>query len=402
MVKIRNTVISIFTVCVIFLVSGFVIAYGRGYRFNFKQKTFGSTGLITAISEPIGASIFVDNKKVGATNTTITVKPGWYTISFMKEGYQPWEKKIRVQGEVVAQANGTLFPTNPSLSAITTNGVANPILSPDGGKLAFVIPVIDEATDTAQLVQKSGIWVLDLIDKPLGLNRDAKQILKSEPLDISKATLTWSPDSKQLLVDVPTAQKTTATYLIDSDKLNEFAKPVYIRRDVINDWAQMEKTKETEKISTLKPEFLAVATSSMSIIAFSPDERNILYEATGAATIPQIITPALIGTNPTEEVRDIKPFSIYTYDIKEDKNYLIGKATDLTLQWLPTSHHLITISKDKIEVMDYDGINRKTVYAGPFWDAFVAPWTSANKLVILTNLIPTASTLPNLYAINIK
>jgi len=402
MVKFKNTALSLITVAIIALVSLGVIAYGRGYRFNFKQKTIGSTGLISATSDPLGASIFIDGKKVGATNTTVTIKPGWYTITFAKEGYQSWEKHIRVQGEVVAQANGTLYPTNPSLSTITTSGVANPVLSPDGSKLAYVVPTVIETTNSAQMVERSGIWILDLVDKPLGLNRDAKQILKSDAIDMSAAVLSWSPDNKQLMIDVPTAQKTTASYLVDTDKLNEFAKPVYIKRDVINEWNTIAKTKETEKLSTLTPELIDIATQSMKIIAFSPDERNILYEATAAATIPQIITPPLIGTNPTEDVRDIKPYSIYTYDIKEDRNYLIGDATTLKLQWMPTSRHLITVSKDKIEVIDYDGMNRKTLYAGPFWDAFVAPWTSANKLVILTNLIPTASTLPNLYAINIR
>lgn len=402
MIKFRNTIISIITVSIILIVSFIVIAYGRGYRFNFKQKTIGATGLISAISDPIGASIFIDNKKVGATNTTISVRPGWYTISFIKEGYQPWEKHIRVQGEVVAQVNGTLFPTNPSLSAITTNGVANPVLSPDGSKLAYVVPTIVESINSAQMGQRAGIWVLDLVDKPLGLNRDARQILKGETLDTTRAVLSWSPDNKQLLVDVPTLQKTTASYLVETDKLNELAKPVYIRRDVISEWADTERVKETEKLSTLAPDFIAIATGAMDIIAFSPDEHYILYEATAAATIPQIVNPPLIGANPTEEVRNIKPYSIYTYDIKEDRNYLIGDAKTLDLQWLPTSRHLITISKDRIEIMDYDGINRKTVYAGPFWDSFVAPWNNAGKLVILTNLNSTASTLPNLYAINIR
>jgi len=402
MIKFKRTVLSILSIVSILLVSFVVIAYGRGYRFNFKQKTIGSTGLISATSDPIGASIFLDGKKVGATNTTITVKPGWYTITFAKEGYQQWEKYIRVQGEVVAQADGTLFPTNPSLSAITTTGVANPVLSPDGSKLAYVVPATIEATSGAQMTQRAGIWILDLIDKPLGLNRDARQILKNETMDVSRAVLSWSPDNKQLMIDVPTAQKTTASYLIETDKLNEFAKPVYIRRDVVNEWKTIEQTKETEKLSTLAPAFIKIATQSMDIIAFSPDERNILYEATSAATIPEIITPPLIGSNSTEDIRDIKPYSIYIYDIKEDRNYFIGEADSLKLQWMPTSKHVITISKDMIETIDYDGTNRKTLYAGPFWDAFVAPWTSANKLVILTNLIPTASTLPNLYAINIR
>ncbi len=376
--------------------------YGRGYRFNLKEKTLGSTGLVSASSEPTGATIFIDGKKVGATNTTITIKPGWYNIAFVKEGYQPWEKRIRVQGEVVAKADGTLFAINPSLSAISMHGVTHPILSPDGTKLAFNIPFASEASNGAQLAQKAGIWILDLIDKPLGLNRDAKQILKGEILDTSDATLTWSPDSKQLLVDVPTIRKSTISYLVETDRLNDFAKPVYVRRDITNDWETQEITKEREKLSTLAPDFLAVATTSMNIIAFAPDESKILYEATASATLPIILIPPLIGTNSTEEVRDIKPNTIYTYDIKEDKNYRIGTKDALHLQWLPSSKHLINIGKDKIEAMDYDGLNIKTVYAGPFWDSFVAPWTSSTRLVILTNLNPAASTLPNLYAVNIR
>lgn len=402
MMKLKNTAIFIFTVCIILIVSVIVIFYGRGYRFNFKQKTIGSTGLISATSTPNGATIFIDNKKIGATNTTITIKPGWYTILFIKEGYQPWEKNIRVQGEVVAQANATLFPSNPSLSAITTQGVQTPTLSPDGTKLAFVIPTRESTTNTAQLTQKTGIFILDLVDKPLGLNRDARQILKNETLSLSEATISWSPDSKQLLVDTKTAKNTTASYLVDTDKLNEFAKPVYVRKDIMQDWETGKQLKESEKLSTLAPEFVTIATQSMKIIAFSPDEEYVLYEATQAATIPTVINPPLVGSNPTEDVRDIKPYSIYTYSIKEDRNFLIGEAKNLTLQWLPTSRHLITIGKTTIDIMDADGINRKTLYSGPFWDTFVAPWANANKLIILTNLNPTASSLPNLYGVNLQ
>ena len=140
----------------------------------------------------------------------------------------------------------------------------------------------------------------------------------------------------------------------------------------------------------------------MKIVSFSPDENKILYEATASAIISAIITPPLLGTNATEETRTITPDTLYIYDVKEDKNYFIGASKDLVLQWLPTSRQLLTAGNNKIDVIDFDGTNRKTVYAGPFWDSFVAPWTNASKLVILTNLNPSASTLPNLYAVNIK
>lgn len=401
--KIRSIIITIFTVCIILIISGAVIAYGRGYRFDFGQKSIaiGSTGLISVTSSPTGAQIFIDGKNYGATNTNVTIKPGWYTVTIAKEGYQSWEKHIRIQGEVVARADATLFPKNPSLSAITTSGIISPVVSPDGSKIVYTIDTVNESTNAAQLTNKNGTWVLELIDKPLGMNRDARQILKPEILNTKNATMTWSPDSKQILVDIPTAKGNVASYLVDGDKLNDIPKPISDRQGTIDDWKVQERVKEKEKLSTLTPDFITVATSSMRIIAFSPDEQKILYEATASATIPIIIDPPLIGTNPTEDIRTIKPSIIYTYDIKEDRNYVIGDAKQLTLQWLPSSH-LLTISKDKIEIMDFDGTNRKTVYAGPFWDTFVAPWTNANRVVILTNLNPTASTLPNLYAINIQ
>lgn len=403
MVKFKNTFISIVILFIILIVSGIIIGYGRGYRFDITKKTIGSTGLISVTSDPTGAHIYIDNKKIGATNTNISVKPGWYTITISKEGYQSWEKKIRVQGEVVGRADAVLFPTNPSLSAISASGVAHPVLSPDGMKLAYTIPTPTHvATNGADLAEKAGVWVLDLIDKPLGFNRDARQIIKAETLDTNDATFTWSPDSKQLLIDIPINQVSTVSYLADTDKLNTTVTPVSLRSEIMHDWTTQHQLKEQEKLSTLAPDFLSVATSSMRIISFSPDERNILYEATAAATIPTIIDPPLLGANSTPEVRSIKPYSIYTYDIKEDKNYLIAEAKDVSLQWLPSSRHILTVGDDKIDVFDYDGTNRRTVYAGPFLDAFVAPWSNASKLVVVTNLNSTASTLPNLYAINIK
>lgn len=401
MMAFKKTVFSVLTICIILLVSGIIIAYGRGYRFDTKQKSFGSTGIISVTSDPTGATITIDNKKVGATNTTVTIKPGWYTVNISKEGYQSWEKSIRVQGEVVVSTHAVLFPSNPSLSAITTGGIASPILSPDGSKLAFTMPTTPYATNGAQLVDRGGVWVLDLIDKPLGLNRDAKQLLQATALDTSNAVLTWSPDSKQLLIDIPN-RTTTASYLIDADKLNDYAKPLYEKQTTMNDWALQQQAKEKEKLLTLSPDLITIATGSMKIVSFSPDESKILYEASKSATIPAIIDPPLLGTNSTEETRTIIPNTLYIYDIKEDKNYLIGNSKNLTLQWLPNSRQLITAGNNRIDVLDYDGLNRKTVYAGPFWDSFVAPWTNASKLVILTNLNPSASTLPNLYAINIK
>jgi hypothetical protein len=429
---IRDILIPFVTVIGILTVSAAIIAYGRGYRLDAIGKTVKPTGLIAATSDPTGAQVLVDGKLKNATNSTINVNPGWYKVSVAKEGYQTWEKNLRVQGEVVTRADAYLFPVSPSLSAMTTSGIRVPVLSPDGAKLAYIIP--DQvATDSSQLTNRAGVWALDLTDRPLGLNRDARQITKSTFPDYSEAVLTWSPDSKELVAAVPNpATKLISYYRLDASKLNEFPERIADPATIEAEWKELAATKEAEKLSVLRKEAEDALKPIMNVLSFSPDESKILYEATASATIPQIVTPPLIGTNPTEEARSVKMHSIYVYDIKEDRNYLIGdKATlrftdptptptakkgltptvrspydtytsPLPVQWLPTSRHLILTSKDRIEAMDYDATNRKTLYAGPFWDSFVVPWSNASKLLILTTLNPLASVLPNLYAVNLR
>ena len=150
--KIQSILLSVVTLIIIVGASLSVIAYGRGYRLDLNNKSFGTTGLIAATSDPTGAQLFIDGKPKSATNTNLNIAPGWYTVTVVKNGYQPWEKRVRVQGEVLTRVDAMLFSANPSLFALTTSGVMNPTLSPDGTKLAYVVPEIQQATNGAQTV----------------------------------------------------------------------------------------------------------------------------------------------------------------------------------------------------------------------------------------------------------
>jgi len=340
----------------------------------------------------------VDDTLKTATQATLTLSPGWYDITVAKEGFQPWKKRVKVLGEVVTKLDALLLPVNPSLMALTVNGAVSPVLSPDGSKLAYIVPDQPEATIAGALnPTRPGIWVLDLVDKPLGLNRDARQLSKSNGVDFTKSTLAWSPDSKQILVTMTS----DVFYLLDADKINPDLIGVNINL-VQTDWNTIKEQRTKERLATIPHAFIDIASTSAAILSLSPDETKILYEATRSATLPQIREPAMIGTNPTEETRTIKPKNMYVYDIKEDRNYLVLSTPSTSLHWLPTSRHLVYVAKDKIQIMDYDGANLKTAYAGPFWDSFAVPWASGGKLVILTNLNSQASEVNNLYVVNLK
>lgn len=388
--KFRSTFISIVTLCTIIAVAAVVIAYGRGYRLDFKKSSLKPTGLISATSDPVGAQVLVDDTLKTATNNSFNIDPGYYTIRITKESYIPWEKKVRVQGEVVSQIDAFLFPTNPSLSPLTTLGIVNPTLSPDGAKVAYAIP---------SPVARAGLWYYELSEGPLGRNRDPIQIDQNSTFDFKKSTIAWSPDTTQLLVE-----NTSASRLYTLGKPNTFADVTITRKTLLADWDAAKIDTEKQKLAAFKPAIVNMATSSAKIISFSPDETKILYEATASATISQVIVPPLIGTNSTTEDRNIKPGKLYVYDSREDKNYFLLDKKEISgaVHWFPTSKHLLLTLKGKIDIMEYDRTNWVTIYSGPFVDDFVAPWSNGSRIIILTNLNGDALTLPNLYTVNLR
>mgnify|MGYP001615929300 FL=1 len=428
--------IPLLTVSLILSASAILIGYGRGYRINVNKPTqINATGIISATSDPVGAQVLVDTKLKTATNNSFAISPDWYTVRIIKEGYIGWEKKVRVQGEVVTRADAYLFPTNPSLSPITTSGLLVPTLSPDGGKIAFVVP----ADATRDGNKKPGLYTLELSDRPLGRNRDPKFI--AEGNFTPNVTLLWNPNYTEIIL----SDRSIATSYDLADTTRIVALSPLTLATRLADWKKETDLRNLQKLAAFKASFIDVATSSTSIISFSPDESKLLYEATAAATIPQVIVPPMIGTNPTEETRTITPGNLYVYDSKEDKNYLLLSDKEVKsllptptpspkssrpgppsigllsreagsrfagdigysiapngLAWFPTSRHLLLTGNGKIDVMEYDRTNWTTLYSGPFDGSFLAPWPSGSRLVILTNLNPGASTLPNLYTVNLR
>lgn len=398
-----NRVISPFLIVFVLLVTTIiVIALGRGYRWDFGKKQVFTTGLLVASSDPPGAQIFVNGELKSATNTTLTLAPDWYQVKLVKEGYLPWEKKMKVLGEVVAETQAILFSSTPKLTPLTTTGVVAPVLSPDQTKIVYAVP--GDATSSTETVNKTGLWVLNLVSSPFGFSQEPQLLAKSTSgLDYAQSIFSWSPDSKEILIDLGENH-----YLVKADRENQ---PIFLsrgeRENLLANWQKEREKREKEKLVLFPQEFVKLATESGKILAFSLDATKVLYQATTSAVLPPLQEKKPPATNPTLEKRNFSPQTFYVYDNKEDKNYEIGNGQLAigNLFWFPTSRHLLKVSFDKISILEYDGTNQVTLYSGPF-EKFVAVLPAADKLLILTTLnrLPeqAAGAFPNLYSVDLR
>lgn len=408
-----------------------IIAYARGYRFNFSDRQFVSTGILAVNSSPDGARIYIDGKLKGATNTNITIAPGNYDIEIRKEGYTTWkENSVAVKGEVVTQIFALLFPQNPSLSPITSLGVVKVLNFPSVNKVIILSEDEHRATESAETVdseelEKDGVFVLENGRRHLNIFNPLKLVLKKsqipEDYKLADTEITISPDGKEMIFTVKTASNTRLDYLIKTEEKNDRPFNVTQSRATLETaWKQQRQKKQERILQTFRKTFFTLAQKNLEVIAFSPDETKVFYRAKTAVTIPIIIKPRLIGANQTPEARTLERGALYVYDKKEDRNYLIAKSqqprsgrpagsrpSSTSPENNPDNYlwydanHLVFKGQKEISLLDYDGTHKETVYSGPYEMDFLAV-TADGKLLIIANLNPQQNALPDVYAVGIR
>lgn len=387
----KRTIFTLGTLVVIGAAAAGAVLLVKGYTFSPQQGKVVGTGLISVTSVPDGASVYVDNHLTTATNTTISqLQPKTYSIKIVKEGFIPWEKQIEVKEGLVSEIKATLFPALPTIYPLTFNGVISPVLSPDGQKLAFVVPFNNDN----HARQKGGVWVWTFGSQPLSFSRDAEphQIVAStSTLDFAKATLRWTPDGKQLLVTLQEGDQTTdaskRNYLLPFDRLTSLAD----LRDItpmiesnLKGWEDDQKTKDEARILTIIDQKLRQIASDSATLHWSPDE-----------------TKFLVGGKLDDgklKVGKLPPAKVY--DVATGKAYDLPQALDYF--WLPDSRHIILVQEDKVSVSEFDGNNVAVIYAGKFEADGVFPWSDSSRLVILTSFNTPTASKPNLFGINLK
>jgi dipeptidyl aminopeptidase/acylaminoacyl peptidase len=384
----RRLILPVLTFLVFIVSAGLVILFAKGYHYFPKTGTLEKTGLLVATSTPNGASIYINGHLTDATNATIKLVPGTYEIEIAKEGYTTWKKEVKVAPEFVTTTNVNLFPAIPELRPLTATSVKNPTLSPDGQKIAFIVP------ENASF-KKAGIWVLNMVNRPFGFGRTtARQVVADTPWQkFSEAKISWSPDSRSLLASFDEGE---TIFLLNPEASVASQEPKNITATLPlpqKEWEEEEETNSQQRLIILPPNLQEIATTA-ALARWSPDEKRLLYQI--EKEVAKVFDPKWEEfppetRNKEQEVRDKKG---KTFELPEALDYL----------WLPEaeSKHVILVEEGQISIIESEGTNKMIVFGGEFEENFVAPWPDGSKLVISASLNKPAGVAPNLYTINLR
>ena len=137
-------------------------------------------------------------------------------------------------------------------------------------------------------------------------------------------------------------------------------------------------------------------------LIWSPKENRLLYTAPSSAIIPDNLIRSLPGSSTQPQSRALTAGKTYVYDVEEDRNFELSLFAGKNLAWFSDSAHLIHTKDGQVTIIEYDDTNKTVVYAGPMGPDFALPYPSGKQLLILTNLNPTPTSPPNLYAVSLR
>lgn len=395
----QRSLFILFSVASFIVISTYIISLiARGYRFSVKGGlVLKPTGMISAISRPKGASVYIDEKLITATDDTINLTPGVYSLKINKDGFLPWQKTITIKPETVYQADIQLFSAVPDLKPLTLTGAINPSSNINNTKIVYAVA-------SASATKDNGLYLIESNGLPISLIRGISHQLSPNTATInwSKFTFVFSPNSREILA---TSLDNKTNYLLNIDTLIEPSKLTDDTDKLLiikQEWQTQTTILLTAKLDRIPKDIQPlVATNSAKDVQFSSDENKILYLAQSDGNIiKNIITPPPAQSTQNQN-RAVKKDNYYVYDIKDDTNFLLGYKNNLSNpNWLPNSNNIIFVQSQNLNVIDYDGTNQQTLFSSNFDPNCVYPWIDGSKIVILTSAYPSAPA--NLYTISTK
>lgn len=378
---------TILTAVIIGGLSTVILLYTSGYRINKGEETdiidLKKTGMVSAKSIPVGATVYLNDKLITATNDTLSgVEPGKHNLRIVKKGYEKWEKEIEVFEELVTDITAVLVSQSPMLEPLTNTGAKNPSLSPTGTKLAYF------SNDT----ENPGVWIVPINQGGLNIFRATPYIvLKDTRLNIFSdgKSIEWSPDEKQLIVTT----NDDYTYLVNLD--SNTSQSMTNAEDVRLEWQNKQIKRRSDFMTKIEipADFRELATSPE--VMWSPDEKKFLFKKIEGDKI-QYRVYNMEKPLPVGETVESLVFETNLNEIQPE------------ITWYADSFHLILTEGDineenklaKVYLIRIDGTNKIEIYGQTLHSKKVFSVPTGDKIIILTSFKSEDQT--DLYTVSIR
>ncbi len=211
----RRTIIYTFmTLCVVVIVTTMMLLV-LGYSINQDDGRIEQGGLLQLASEPNGAKVSIDGRKIGSnTDTKQTVSAGEHQVEFELDKYHPWSKPVTLHaGQVIWLNYARLIPLDLTPSTVQTFGsVSSMSISPKRSYMlvhpkanATSFQLVDVRTDDVRTTK---------IELPAGILTELSSA--SERLKV----VGWSDNEKLALLRHDFANK-VEWILLNREKPNE-------------------------------------------------------------------------------------------------------------------------------------------------------------------------------------
>lgn len=376
---------TLFKFALIFGITTILFLYTYGFRVDSLENQnvdLTKTGMISAKSIPDGASVYIDEKLITATDDTVPgITPGIHTLKITKNGFTTWQKDIEVFEEFVTDITAILVAQSPRFEPLTTTGARSPQISPTLSKLAFF----------SQDPEDPGIWVIPLSQGGLSLFKSNPNVVLEDTVLTKYSeglSIEWSPEEDSLLVE----GNSGIFYLVD---LETSSAEAVGSPDIIKDeWdaALLEKRLEFTDQIILSQEIKDLAVSKQAM--WSPDEKKFLYTDDSGEFI-QYKVYNMEEPLPVGETRETTVFTTNSSDPQP------------AVSWYSDSFHLISVEgniavdkKGTIYITRIDGTNKTELYNNTLHSDAVYSAPGGDKVIIWTSFKSGDQT--DLYTVSIR